>query len=131
MRALCTFDTADDSWDEEQRRQYLDVIGEYPSNLEVGATYTVYGVVFKKGLVWYLVQLETDDHWVVPRCSLFFELVDATVPDGWELALDHLNAGGPALLPPEWARDPAALEKLADGSPAHVETFQKMRRERG
>ena len=126
--AKCIANSRRDLPDEESRAAYdrnihLDEVG-----LVVGRRYVVYGIAFMggDGLPWYLVCEEDDDGYPTPQLGAFFDLVDGTVPEGWEVAM-NTNAGDFAILPSRWAHDPCFMEKLVDGEPEATAYFRSLR----
>ncbi len=105
------------------RNIHLDEVG-----LVVGRRYVVYGITFLDGdgLPWYFVCEDEDDEYPTPQLGSFFDHVEGTVPEGWEVA-KNTNAGSFSILPSRWADDPCFLEKLVDGEPEAVAYFRGLR----
>lgn len=102
---------------------HLEEIG-----LTIGECYRVFGVFFRNGIPWYLLCEESQDEYPKPSCSVFFELVDASVEPGWSLSLNNSNVGGVSILPDRWANDGSFLERLVDGEPDSVSYFNELKR---
>lgn len=96
--------------------------------LVLGQDYVIWGVFFRDGFAWYLVCEESTDDFPKPHFGEFFDLVDDRIPPGWSLCTAAGNLGSVALLPGAWARDPAFLEKLVEGTPGAKAVFDDLRR---
>jgi len=129
MLARCIGNSSRDLPDKRSRAAYERNIHLDEVDLVVGRRYVVYGIAFmdSDGLPWYLVCENEDDEYPTPQLGSFFDLVDAAVPEGWEVARST-NVGGFAILPSRWARDPCFMEKLVDGEPQAAAFFRSLRK---
>jgi hypothetical protein len=92
-------------------------------DLQVGVEYTVYGLVFWNGHVRYYLCGDADDDYPTPYLAAFFDLVDASVPEGWSLSLE----GSTELVPKEWANRSNFYERLIEGHAEEVEIFSSLK----
>ncbi len=95
--------------------------------LAIGNCYPVFGVIFRAGVVWYLLCEEITDNYPTPYCSAFFELIDGAISSGWSLSVADSNVGSVSVLPDRWAVDGRFLEKLVDGESDAVSYFNDLK----
>lgn len=99
-------------------------------DLEIGRSYTVYGIIFWDSSPWYYLCAEKDDEYPVPFACEFFEVIDDRLSSYWKLSVDNRCPERilPSLLFPEWAQDnPSFYERLLDDDPDTITTFMKYR----
>lgn len=97
-------------------------------DLEVGKSYTVYGIEFWESHPWFY--LRTDDiEYPKPFSSVFFEIVDNRLSKYWQLSSEFDNFGDAhaSLVIEQWAKDRTFYELLVDGDKKTVEIFNKLR----
>ena len=97
------------------------------SDLLLAETTPFFGIAFRDDIPWYLICEDMDDDYPTPHCSIFFELVDATICEGWTLSLGPSNIGTTAILPREWASDAHFLERLIDGDDNAIGLFRELK----
>jgi hypothetical protein len=88
----------------------------------------VYAVTSFLGGFWYYLLDDDQLGYPVWYPAPVFDVVDGQVPSNWELG--HHDVGGgrffAVLSFPEWARDRFFYERLVDGDPAAVSTFERI-----
>lgn len=123
MKARCIFTALKDIADKELYRHVCEYVHLDEIDLVIGQIYLIEGVIFRNDVAWYLICDEVDADYPTPACSVFFDLVDPTVPPNWQIVPEN-----PAyLVPAEWAAFPYFYEKLIDGDPAATAAFTRFR----
>jgi len=128
MIAKCTTNIIEHIVDEAVRQHVQEYVHLSEVDLVVGDRYLIFGILFRQGIPWYLICEQPDDEYPRPYCSVLFDLLDATVPRGWQLTVDQSNVGANAVLPSEWATDPRFLEKLVEGDEQAASLFRTIKR---
>ena len=126
MIVRCIGNTVADLTDDD--RAYLDArVHVDRVGLHVGQEYSVFGIHFDGGRLWFLVIEDVSDTYPKPHFASFLEVVDERLPPDWSLTLRPNNLGSVSLLPNEWANDSSFLERLVDDVPEALETFRRLK----
>lgn len=83
------------------------------------------------GHVWYYICDETYSHYPVWTPSPLFELVDARVSASWQLGFHRGNIteeAFPIIAFKEWVENLGYYDRLTDGQPSEVETFNRYKK---
>lgn len=102
---------------------------EFP--LTPGRTYPVFGITVLLGLTWYYVLDDDDLDWPTWAPAPLFEVVDGRIPPSWQYGYFTFGRDDqfPMISFPEWASDHHFYERLVDGEPEALATFDQRRRE--
>lgn len=98
-------------------------------DIEIGKTYTVYGIEFWDNHPWFYLCTEEHTEYPTPYASIFFEIVDERLSPHWQLKTQHIenNIFQTCLVVKEWAETPLYYELLIDGDEKIVESFSRIR----
>lgn len=128
MIVVCKTNKTSDIVDDKHRAIIEKSVHLSELGIDVGKKYLVYGISFKNGLVWYLICNEDDCQYPKQYCSLFFDIIESTIPQGWEFTPMSNNLSSPAVLPAEWARDGHFMEPLVDEDKSASHVFEDIKR---
>ncbi len=98
--------------------------------LTVGAVYVVYAITTFRCHSWYYVFDDNKLPYPVWKLAPLFEIAEASLPSDWIVGYVRKNlqdAGFPCISFSEWALDHHFYERLVDGDPAAVSTFDDRR----
>jgi hypothetical protein len=102
-------------------------------DIEVGREYTVYGLLFSEGLLWYLVDLN-EKYWPVMQYPMFvphfaFRVVDAQVEQSWLVDVRSKTDGGVDcfIWPPEFVSNPGLYHQMVDSIDQAKRSWIEMR----
>jgi hypothetical protein len=123
MKARCITNTLSSIIDPQLRAHIHEHVHQENIGLNLGETYWVHGVLFRSGVPWFYICDDVEAEYPKPYCSALFELLDSSIPFGWQLVPQLPTL----LVPTEWASFPHFLEQLVDGNPNAVTVFQNLR----
>jgi hypothetical protein len=102
-------------------------------NIEVGREYTVYGLLFSEGLLWYLVDLYEKD-WPQMQYPMFiphfaFCVSDAQVEHSWLVDVRSKTDGGVDCFvwPQEFVSNPGLYHQMVDSADQAKQLWIEMR----
>lgn len=98
--------------------------------LTVGALYVVYAITTFHCHSWYYVFDDNERPYPVWRLAPLFEISEPSLPPDWIIGYvrrDLQDEGFPCISFPEWALDHHFYERLVDGDPTAVATFERRR----
>lgn len=98
--------------------------------LEVGVEYLVWAVEPQaEGGVWLYLHAVDGHDWPTPYPGRLFEIVDATIPAGWEIDLAHDDGDVKVRRVSfgEWAHDDGFYERLVDGDANALRSYNLQR----
>ncbi len=110
-------------------RRWVNAEGKY-NDLEPGREYQVQAIeYFDDELFFYLHSVEVSGY-PYPYVSELFQIIDSSLPIGWEVGVDAENGGQrfKRLGFPEWVRDNSFYEKLIDGDSACISVYLRNRK---
>lgn len=111
--------------------EYLEYLTQYihqsELSLNVGTTYTVYGIVFWDGFPWYYICEDETDEYPVPKFGGFFSIIDSQFSSLWKLSWLSDKFSSASLLPTEWAENRMFYENLIDGKDYEKIIFQNLK----
>jgi len=126
MKVRCTANSPAEIVDERLRNHLFETVRVDRLDLEIGAEYIVFGVVFWSGVPhYYVLEFDSDDY-PVPVCAAFFEVVCPRLSASWRLVWDCKRQNA-EILPAEWAQDESFYERLIDGNAAASKRFSQIR----
>ena len=131
MRVKCIANTKQ-AVDAQYRAALDEYFGDDQLFLEIGKSYDVYGLAFRRGHLWYLVSVEDEFDYPYLHLSAFFSVEDARIPPGWALTtqMNNLEAGT-SILPAPWASDPYFMERLVDEDEVAIAFFRELKKNGG
>ncbi|MEM7621296.1 MAG: hypothetical protein AAF228_12725 [Pseudomonadota bacterium] len=99
-------------------------------NIEIGETYTVYGILFRDNSPWYYLCSEDYDDYPIPYASECFEVIDEKLSACWKINSTQLETGivETFLVFDEWAEDRMFCERLINGDKEAEKIFAKYRK---